>query len=79
MQVNEAKNAVIHYVLETERDEFHRDWAPENLKGLTLKEAYEKSKKHIFIVAVIAIHGLRKYKDAVKLRWEEINKKRDVQ
>ena len=75
MQVNEAKNTVLHYVLDTERDEFHREWAPENLRGLTLKEAYEKSKDHIFIVAVIAVHGIKKYKDAVKVRWEEINKR----
>lgn len=74
MQVNEAKNTVIHYVLETERDEFHRNWAPENLKGITLKEAHEKAKDHIFIVAVIAIYGVKRYKDAVKIRWEEINK-----
>lgn len=74
MQVNEAKNKVIHYVLDTERDEFHREWATENLKGLTLKEAYEKSKEHIFIVAVIAIYDVKRYKDAVKIRWEEINK-----
>lgn len=74
MQVNEAKNTILHYVLDTERDEFHREWAAENLKGLTLKEAYEKSKEHIFIVAVIAVHGIKKYKDAVKIRWEEVNK-----
>lgn len=74
MQVNEAKNTVIHYVLDTERDEFHREWAAVNLKGLTLKEAYKKSKEHIFIVAVIAVYGIKKYKDAVKIRWEEVNK-----
>lgn len=36
MQVNEAKNNIIHYVLDTERDEFHREWVPENLKGIAL-------------------------------------------
>lgn len=74
MQVSEAKNKVIFYVLETERDEFHREWAPENLKGISLKEAYRISQGHIFIVAVIAIYGIKKYKDAVRKRWEEINK-----
>lgn len=74
MQASEAKNKVIFYVLETERDEFHREWAPENLKGISLKEAYRISQGHIFIVAVIAIYGIKKYKDAVRKRWEEINK-----
>lgn len=74
MQVGEAKNKVIHYVLETERDEFHREWALDNLKGISLKEAYRRSQDHIFIVAVIAIYGIKKYKNAVRIRWEEINK-----
>ncbi len=74
MQVSEAKNKVIYYVLETERDEFHREWATENLRDISLKEAYRRSQDHIFIVAVIAIYGIKKYKDAVKIRWEEINK-----
>lgn len=74
MQVPEARLKVLHYVLETERDEFHREWVPENLRGVTLKEAYHRSKEHIFISAVISIFGVKMYKDTVKLRWEEINK-----
>lgn len=74
MQVAEAKIKVIHYVLETERDEFHREWAPEHLKGISLKEAYKTSIEHIFMVAVISVFGIKRYKEAVKIRWKEINK-----
>lgn len=76
MKVSEAKKHVIHHVLETERDEFHREWAPENLKGISLTEAYRISQDHIFIFAVIAIYGIREYKSTVKIRWKEINNSR---
>ena len=75
MKKSAAKNEVIEYVLEAERSNFHREWAPENLKGLSLKEAYQMGKNHIFMVAVIAVYGMREYKSSVKTRWEEVNKR----
>lgn len=68
-----AKNTLIDYVLETERDGFHREWATENFKGLELTEAYQVASKHVFMVAVIAKYGVKEYKMVVKKRWSEIN------
>ena len=74
MKKSTAKIKVMEYVLDSERCDFHREWASEHLKGISLKSAYQVAMNHIFMVAVIATYGMREYKSAVEIRWKEVNK-----
>lgn len=69
MRKSVVRDSIIDYVLELEREDFHREWAPENLKGISLSAAYKLSSNHVFMLAVIASYGMNEYRKSVKDRW----------